>query len=115
MYEYGNDPYNAPSKHGLELVGEISWSEPDYSFDLTAVWKKTRGEYYIASDSGCSCPSPFEDYTSVESLEGPFTKQSLDSRLKSMIEERVRPDSWHYGYSKSELLKQKREILGRLK
>lgn len=60
-YDY-ETPYNKPELYGLERVAEIQWGEPDYSFDLTCVLRRTSdGTLWYASDSGCSCPSPFED------------------------------------------------------
>lgn len=54
--------YYDPEQFGLETVGEISWGIPCYDFDLTVVWKrKSDGVFVYAEDSGCSCPSPFED------------------------------------------------------
>jgi len=105
-----SDLYYAPEKHGLETIGEISWSEPNWDFDLTCVWKQARGKFYIASDSGCSCPSPFEDFTAVEDLEGPFTKAELRKRLMSMVNETDR----YYGYSKDNLTGQVLDILSRI-
>ncbi len=62
--------YYSPGKHGLKQVVEVNLSEPDYSFDLLVVWKhEESGKLYWAQDSGCSCPSPFEDYNSLESLD----------------------------------------------
>lgn len=63
------DPYYNPEKFGLTTIGEVQWDDDCYGFDLTVVWKHEDGSFYWASDSGCSCPSPFEDYTSLESLE----------------------------------------------
>lgn len=62
------DVYYNSSDFGLDLVGEVEWSEEDYSFDLTAVWKDSTGQLYFGSDSGCSCPSPFEEFTKIEDL-----------------------------------------------
>jgi hypothetical protein len=54
--------YYDPEKFGLETVGEIDWSDGNYCFDYTVVWKRTSdGRFVYADDSGCSCPSPFED------------------------------------------------------
>lgn len=48
---------------GLTPVVEFELREPDYSFDTFKVWYHSESEkYYWARDSGCSCPSPFEDY-----------------------------------------------------
>lgn len=65
---WDNNPYYTPEAFGLTIVGEVEWSEPCYSFDTTVVWKDEEGNFYWASDSGCSCPSPFEDYNSLEQL-----------------------------------------------
>ena len=61
--------YYNPEKFGLRIVGEIEWSIPCYSFDMTVVWQHINsGQFYWASDSGCSCPSPFESH-GMDSLE----------------------------------------------
>lgn len=62
------DLYYAPEKHGLDLVGEIEWSSGFYEFNITAVWRDKEGNLYYADDSGCSCPSPFEDWGSINDL-----------------------------------------------
>lgn len=64
-----NDVYYSPEKHDLEPFAELELSEPDYSFDILMVWRHiTTGELYWMNDSGCSCPSPFEDYCSIDDL-----------------------------------------------
>ncbi len=42
----------------------LCFDEPDmsYEFNMLCFWKTKTGEIYSASDSGCSCPTPFEDY-----------------------------------------------------
>lgn len=61
--------YYSPSQFGLEMVGEVEWSDEPYQFDLTVVWRrKADGQLFYADDEGCSCPSPFEDYKGVEDL-----------------------------------------------
>lgn len=59
MPSYDANVYYHPEKYGWETVGEIQWGYASYDFDITAVWKKGR-KFYMESDSGCSCPSPFE-------------------------------------------------------
>ncbi|WP_446685446.1 DUF7574 domain-containing protein [Glycomyces mayteni] len=66
--DWYSDPYGSPSKYGLTKVGEVEWSEPCWSFDLTAVWKDADGVFYWGSDSGCSCPTPFEGIRSKDEL-----------------------------------------------
>lgn len=56
----------------LELteVDELEMSPPDYNFDLVRVWKDQNGVHWWGADSGCSCPSPYEDFNKIED----FTK-----------------------------------------
>ncbi len=55
---------------GLEQVAEIDYSDGCYQFDYRIVWwhPETR-KLYTGRDSGCSCPSPFEDYFKLEDLD----------------------------------------------
>ncbi len=56
--------YYDPQYHGLETIHEYNAYEPDYSFDMLVVWRETAtGKLWAATDSGCSCPTPFEDHT----------------------------------------------------
>lgn len=54
-----SDPYNSPEKFNLEIVF-VADNGGSYEFDMFVVWKDTNGALYYATDSGCSCPSPFE-------------------------------------------------------
>lgn len=105
--------YYNPADFGLETVGEFDWAEPDYSFDLCVVWKEKRGRYFVGNDSGCSCPSPFEDMK-MEDLMGPYTKMELKAYLEAQVRERSVEGSY-YGRSRAELMKDAREILSRIK
>lgn len=105
--------YYNPEAFGLEVVGDFEWSEPDWSFDMLVVWKESRGKYWIGEDSGCSCPSPFENITDINELDGPFNKDSLRKRIDFLIEERT-SKGYSYGYSKAELKKFASDILSRL-
>jgi hypothetical protein len=60
--------YYSPEAHGLTLVAEVDFAD-SYDFDKTVVWKDVDGQLYWAQDSGCSCPSPFENFESVASLD----------------------------------------------
>lgn len=61
------DVYYHPENYGLTTVGEVSWSNESYQFDLTGVWTKD-SQLYWASDSGCSCPTPFENFHRMDDL-----------------------------------------------
>lgn len=103
--------YYSPQDHGLEVVGEFDWSEPDWSFDMCVVWKERRGRYWVGNDSGCSCPSPFEDVYDVNELDGPYTKDGLRKRINFLIEER---QDGYYGYPKAVLKKSASDVLSRI-
>jgi hypothetical protein len=56
--------FASPAAFGLESFGSIDWSDGGYDFDYIAVWRDLgTGTFYYAEDSGCSCPSPFEDHS----------------------------------------------------
>jgi hypothetical protein len=55
----------------LRLEASLELSGQSYSFDLVAVWTVAddpTGRVYTATDSGCSCPTPFEDFESLAAL-----------------------------------------------
>lgn len=61
--------YYDPQEWGLEVVGELEFSDGCYQFDTLVVWKdKKNRKVYYAEDSGCSCPVPFEECRSVDDL-----------------------------------------------
>lgn len=62
------DVYYNPEKFNLEIVIVLDEEYLSYEFNMFVVWKDTNGGLYYATDSGCSCPSPFEDYTSLADL-----------------------------------------------
>lgn len=61
------DVYHQPEEFGLTIVASAARYE-DYGFDMFVVWRDADGNLLYASDAGCSCPSPFEDVTSVDML-----------------------------------------------
>lgn len=84
MSDYKN-PYYAPDKLGLEMI-DVEQEDLSYEFDIIAFWATQEGLIFTAQDSGCSCPSPFEDYCGVdqkeviqklERLEGPDHAESV--------------------------------------
>src|SRR5690606_13332697 len=69
MPDWENNVYNHPERYGLKIVGEVEWSVPCYSFDFTLVLEDGDGNLWWGSDSGCSCPSPFEEHEFPEDFE----------------------------------------------
>lgn len=65
---YKGNPYYSPESCGLEIY-TFTEKEPNYDFDMFVVFKdKATGELFAAHDSGCSCPTPFEDFASLEQM-----------------------------------------------
>lgn len=61
--------YYDPEKLGLEIVDELDYGA-SYEFDKLVVWRrKSDGELRWGTDSGCSCPTPFEDIDGFEDLQ----------------------------------------------
>ena len=79
------DVYFQPEKFGLKIIGHIEDPEAYYSFDDLVVWQHEDGRLFYAQDSGCSCPSPFEDFTSLESLTL-ITNETWESFQKAVLE-----------------------------
>lgn len=81
----------------LAYVGSFDWDHEQWQFNITQVWKEARGRYFVASDSGCSCPMPFEDitYTDDDGVYGPYNKTELKAYFERMIqaERGIRPES----------------------
>lgn len=87
---WDDNVYYHPERYGLRSVAEFELSEPSYSFDTLAVWKGDKG-LYLATDSGCSCPSPFENYNGIEDLTGPLTVDQAVEESKSIRKRSYEP------------------------
>lgn len=75
---YGETPYDKPERYGLEIVYEDE-QEGGYKFDKFVVWRSINGSLFYATDSGCSCPSPFEDLDdTTDNLEPVGPRQVVD-------------------------------------
>ena len=60
---FENNVYYSPDKSGLSNI--VTLDEPGRSYDyrtLIVVQDNKIGRVFYAEDSGCSCPTPFEDY-----------------------------------------------------
>jgi hypothetical protein len=104
---WDNNPYYNPEKYGLEVVGDIEWSDAFYQFDMTVVWFHPESKkYYIAHDSGCSCPSPFEAINELAEIE----EVTIDGAIRQ-LEFRRGPGQHDGDYGVSESL----ELIKRLR
>lgn len=77
--------YYEPEKIGLAIVAEIEYTDGCYQFDTRVIWRHVEtGKLYTARDSGCSCPTPFENYDCVESLE-PFDYETIHREVIEVL------------------------------
>lgn len=69
----------------LETVWQIDRSSGSYEFDYMTVFRdKATGKLYYGTDSGCSCPSPYESVSSLADLEAiTDAPDSLDSFVRA--------------------------------
>lgn len=63
--------YYSPQDFGLTIVGDVEDHsyDNDYGFNMFVVWANSEGALFYSWDSGCSCPSPFENHDSIYSLD----------------------------------------------
>lgn len=95
---YDTNPYYNPEATGLVKVAEVELDEPCYSFDTVAVWADAHG-MYLATDSGCSCPTPFENYNGKQDMTGPLTIDQTLEEASALKAAHYNPaydlDSWN--------------------
>ncbi len=76
---------------GKMYGSQPGWQSPDpeacYSFNLFGVWI-IDGKAYHGTDSGCSCPSPWEGVTSVDDL----TQASVEGVIAAYLHHSSRYD-----------------------
>ena len=55
------NPYYAPEKLNLDM---LAFDEPNmcYEYNTLCFWATDDGRVFTAADSGCSCPTPFEEH-----------------------------------------------------
>jgi len=86
---YYDNPVEEPQKYGfIEVVAEGDLAERNYDFAVFAVLRKENG-LYLSTDSGCSCPSPWESHT-ADDFTGPLTAEQVREEVLSL---------WSGGYA----------------
>lgn len=89
------DVYYQPEHFGLRPIGEISWDNESYQFDMTVVWfHEATQTFFIGSDSGCSCPSPFENTTSLAELSAFPNPHAVMTEIDQMVAGAEQGYSW---------------------
>lgn len=90
------NPYYNPEALELDM---IAFDEPDMSYEYNTLcfWATKAGQIYSASDSGCSCPTPFEDAHDRETREEVIA--TLE-RVGSVEQAESIFDAWNKPYDK---------------
>lgn len=77
--------YDDPEDFGLETVCQLDFSGGQYEFDYRVVWRRlSDGQLLSARDSGCSCPSPFEEQK-IEDLQEVNSTSWLQEEIAEMM------------------------------
>lgn len=104
------NPYYNPEKLDLEL---ISFYEDglSYEYNTLCFWATKDGHVYTASDSGCSCPTPFENYsgdTQRDVIQGLERVENIDHADRlfdswgcGSVEEKIKLREWFSKYWKA--------------
>ena len=72
------NPYYYPETHDLTIVWWVDIADA-YEFDMFVVWQDKDGNLWWTSDSGCSCPSPFENVRGFHDLYDGDVLEGFDS------------------------------------
>lgn len=74
--KFNENPYYSPEKCGLEIFECID-TAGSYEFDMFVIWRKLDDNtLWWDTDSGCSCPSPFDNGDHGHDLK-PITEDTL--------------------------------------
>jgi hypothetical protein len=83
--KFAENPYYNPEKCGLVIFESID-TAGSYEFDIFCIWKKLDDStLWWDTDSGCSCPSPFDNGDHGHDLKPitPDTLYSFEAALKN--------------------------------
>lgn len=76
--KFDTNPYCSPNECGLKIIKEYD-TAGSYEFDKFVVWEDiSTKNWYYDRDSGCSCPSPFDNSDHGHELKI-INKQSLST------------------------------------
>lgn len=83
--------YYDPDKFGLEQLDLLEPSDLSYEFDMLVVWRRLEdGALFWDHDSGCSCPTPFDD-TGIADLTKIEREEDIDA-VASFIKNQWPPE-----------------------
>lgn len=84
--------YYHPEDFDLKIFATIE-DEPYYDFNITVILQDKQGNLFYAQDSGCSCPSPFENHKYEDLM--PITIDTLDD-FRREVKEHHRQEPSHF-------------------
>jgi len=67
----------------LTSIGFAALDDEPWEYYDVGVWQDEEG-YYLATDAGCSCPIPFENYAFVDELTGPLTAEQAREEVMNL-------------------------------
>lgn len=68
---------------GREFITQVHLEDEPYQFDVIGLWRDAEGRFYLGTDSGCSCPMPWESHTE-DDLTGPLTLDQVAEETISL-------------------------------
>lgn len=103
-YTWDYNPYYDPENCDVTLLHTIKEPNMSYEFNMTIIVRDNpTGDIYVASDSGCSCPTPFERIGGLGDMTLIRNMRDFDTYFSQ--------DSYHIkGLPHSEILAARRKI-----
>lgn len=87
----GHNPDGEEDACGLTRIAQLNDPNASYTFDDIIVWKDNEtGLLYMAQDSGCSCPTPFEGIKGLDDL----TPCRSSEEFLAFVREHNKYDTW---------------------
>ena len=68
----------------LKMIGAAELCGEAYEFDLVGAWIDPTGGIWLGTDSGCSCPIPWENHLEMDSFTGPLTVEQAQEEATSL-------------------------------
>ena len=68
----------------LKMISEAELGGEPWQFDLVGAWIDPNGGIWLGTDSGCSCPIPWETYLEMDAFTGPLTVEQAQEEATSL-------------------------------
>ena len=70
----------------LKMIGNAELSGEPWEFNLVGAWIDPTGGIWLGTDSGCSCPIPWENHLELGAFTGPLTVEQAQEEAISLWE-----------------------------